>query len=106
MGAGDAGTRLVMGPPTKKSEASAIGRRFGENVIWLRKQAGLSQQAIAERAGLHRVEVSLIERGLRVPRLETILKLAGAIEVDPCDLIREMRWENATASRSGRFVLD
>jgi transcriptional regulator with XRE-family HTH domain len=78
-----------MGPPTKKSEASAIGRRFGENVIWLRKEAGLSQQAIAERAGLHRVEISLIERGLRVPRLETILKLAGAVEVDPCELIRE-----------------
>lgn len=55
--------------------------------------------AIAERAGLHRVEVSLIERGLRVPRLETILKLAGAIEADPCELIREMRWENATDAR-------
>jgi transcriptional regulator with XRE-family HTH domain len=94
-----------MAPPTKKSEASAIGRRFGENVIWLRKQAGLSQQAIAERAGLHRVEVSLIERGLRVPRLETILKLAGAVEVDPCELIREMHWENATDSRPGRFVI-
>jgi transcriptional regulator with XRE-family HTH domain len=95
-----------MAAPTKKSEASAIGRRFGENVIWLRKQAGLSQQAIAERAGLHRVEVSLIERGLRVPRLETILKLAGAVEVDPCELIREMRWENATDARPGRFILD
>jgi hypothetical protein len=55
---------------------------------------------------LHRVEVSLIERGLRVPRLETILKLAGAVEADPCDLIREMHWENATDSQPGRFVLD
>jgi hypothetical protein len=41
-----------------------------------------------------------------VPRLETILKLAGAVEVDPCDLIREMHWENATDSQPGRFVLD
>jgi transcriptional regulator with XRE-family HTH domain len=95
-----------MGSPTKKSEAPALGRRFGENLTWLRKDAGLSQQAIAERAGLHRVEVSLLERGLRMPRLGTILKLAGAVEVDPCELIREMRWENATDSRPGRFVLD
>lgn len=35
-----------------------------------------------------------------------VLKLAGAVEVDPCELIREMRWENATDSRPGRFVLD
>jgi hypothetical protein len=38
-----------------------------------------------------------------VPRLETILKLAGAIEVDPCELRREMRWQLATDSRPGRF---
>jgi transcriptional regulator with XRE-family HTH domain len=94
-----------MAPPTKKSDATGVGQRFGENLTWLRKEAGLSQQATAERAGLHGVEVSLLERGLRVPRLETILKLAGAIEVDPCELIREMHWENATNSRPGRFVI-
>ena len=94
-----------MASPTKKSEASPLGCRFGENLTWLRKEAGLSQQAVAERAGLHRVEVSLLERGLRMPRLETILKMAGAVEVDPCELIREMHWQNATESRPGRFVL-
>lgn len=94
-----------MASPTKKSEASVVGRRFGENLTWLRKQAELSQQRVAERAGLHRVEISLLERGLRVPRLETILKLAGAVEVDPCELICEMRWENATDSRPGRVII-
>lgn len=45
-------------------------RRFGENLIWLRKRAQLSQQRTTERVGLHRVEISLLERNVRIPRLE------------------------------------
>jgi len=53
----------------------------------------LSKTATAERAGLHRTEVSLIERGERVPRLDTIVKLAGALEMEPCALLVGMAWK-------------
>lgn len=49
--------------------------------------------ATAERAGLHRTEVSLVERGERLPRLDTIVKLAGALEEEPCELLRGMAWK-------------
>jgi transcriptional regulator with XRE-family HTH domain len=51
---------------------------------------------------LHRAEVSLLERGGREPRLGTILKLAGALEVPLHELVGEIGWEQAGSGR-GRF---
>jgi transcriptional regulator with XRE-family HTH domain len=62
-------------------------RQFGTNLAAERKKAGISQEELAFRAGIHRTEVSLIERGLREPRLETLLKLARGLEVRPATLI-------------------
>jgi len=35
----------------------------------------------------------LIESGKRLPRLDTIVKLAGAVEVEPCALLMGTAWE-------------
>jgi len=79
----------------RKSEAEAAkaSRQLGRNLVEFRGRVGLSQQGAADRAGLHRTEVSLIERGERLPRLDTIVKLAGAVEVEPCALLTGMAWE-------------
>jgi len=79
----------------RKREAQALecGRRLGINLLELRGRVGFSQQGTAERAGLHRTEVALIEGGKRVPRLDTIVKLAGAVRVEPCALLRGMAWD-------------
>jgi transcriptional regulator with XRE-family HTH domain len=76
----------------KDAQAAKAGRLLGKNLVTFREKRDLSQTATAERAGLHRTEVSLIERGQRVPRLDTIVKLAGAVEVDPCALLKGMAW--------------
>jgi DNA-binding XRE family transcriptional regulator len=82
-----------------------LNRRFAENLISLRGRAGLSQERTAERAGLHQTELSLLERGLRLPRLDTIVKLAGAIEVEPCELLAGMAWRlGRNRQRSGAYV--
>ncbi|MGN6256078.1 MAG: helix-turn-helix domain-containing protein [Solirubrobacterales bacterium] len=73
-------------------QAMAVGRRFGKNLIELRGRVGLSQIGTAERAGLNRTEINLLEHGRRVPRLDTIVKLAGAVEVEPCALLMGMAW--------------
>jgi transcriptional regulator with XRE-family HTH domain len=70
-----------------------VARHFGQNLAERRRQVGLSQDGAAERAGLHRTEVALIEVGKRLPRLDTVVKLAGALEVEPCALLRGMAWE-------------
>lgn len=71
---------------------AGLNRRFGENLIVLRSRVGLSQEGTAQRAGLHKTQLSLLERGLRSPRLDTIVKLGGAVEVAPCELLAGMAW--------------
>ncbi len=51
---------------------------------------GISQESLADAAGIHRTHVSLIERNKRAIRLDTLFRLALALEVDAADLIREL----------------
>ena len=69
-----------------------IAARFAENLVVLRGRAGLSQGRTAERSGLHITEIGLLERGLRLPRLDTIVKLAGGLGIEPCVLLAGMKW--------------
>jgi transcriptional regulator with XRE-family HTH domain len=56
-----------------------LQRRFGAAVRRLRLQARLGQEGLADRAGIHRTHVSLIERGQGMPTLLVIHKLASAL---------------------------
>ncbi len=69
-----------------------IGERFGRNVAVQRLKAGLTQEELADRADMHRTEVSLIENGGRKPRLETILKLAGTLGTPAETLLAGLAW--------------
>jgi transcriptional regulator with XRE-family HTH domain len=81
-------------------QARALARRFGENLILARGRADRGQIETAQRAGLHRSQISMLERGLRVPRLDTIVKIAGAVEIMPCELLTGMAW----LGQSGRQI--
>lgn len=70
-----------------------VAKQLGANVARHRKAAGLSQEEVSYRASLHRTEVSQIERGLRLCRVDTLAKLAGAIGVDPGALFVGIVWE-------------
>ncbi|MEM1330157.1 MAG: helix-turn-helix transcriptional regulator [Planctomycetota bacterium] len=56
----------------------------------LRKAAGLSQEDLAFAAGLHRTAISHIEQATRSSTLETVEKLARALECQPKDLLPEV----------------
>ena len=61
---------------------------FGANLRRIRLRRNLSQEALAAKAdGLHRTEVSLLERGEREPRLSTIILLTRALEVKVATLL-------------------
>jgi transcriptional regulator with XRE-family HTH domain len=66
-------------------------RTFGENLRDARNHAGLSQQALALSSGMDRATISIYENGGRQPRLDTILKLARALEHPPATLLRDLR---------------
>jgi transcriptional regulator with XRE-family HTH domain len=55
-----------------------------------REAADVSQEALADRAGLHRTYVSLLERGLRNPSLVVIEKLATALDTSMTSLVGEV----------------
>lgn len=81
-----------------------VGPLFGANLIHHRKRAGLSQEALGERAGLHRTEIGLLERGERTPRIDTLIKLATALEVAPGDLLVGIDWKPGSVTViPGRF---
>ena len=67
--------------------AESYQTRFGERLRKLREKSGLSQEDLADAADLHRTHISLIERGQRSVRLETIEKLAIALQVQPSKLM-------------------
>ena len=65
--------------------------RFAENLRRHRLEQGLSQEALGFRAGLHRTEISLLERAAREPRLSTIVRLARALDLAPADLLHGIK---------------
>ena len=63
----------------KKKDA---GTGFATALKRLREEAGLSQAALAERAGVNVFGIAKIEQGLREPNWATVLRLAAALEVE------------------------
>lgn len=58
---------------------ATVEQVFGQVLRELRDQAGMTQEAVAFDAGLDRTYISMLERGLRQPSLETVLVLARAL---------------------------
>jgi transcriptional regulator with XRE-family HTH domain len=79
-----------------ENERSDIKWLFGRAVRKRRRELDLSQENLAERAGLHRNYVSDIERGDRNPSLENIQKLAKALDIKVSALFIEYGVDDAT----------
>lgn len=62
--------------------ASTISKKFGAAVRLKRLESGLSQEKLAELAGLHATYVGMVERGIRNPTLDVAAKLATALGTD------------------------
>jgi len=63
---------------------------FGMLLKRKRKEKRLSQQYLANKSGLNRTYISLMERGLKAPSLTTIFKLSSTLEIDASTLIKEL----------------
>lgn len=65
-------------------------KQFGATLRRLRTMADISQEELGNRCGLHRTEISLLERGLRGPRMCTLLLLATELEVPLTVLVEDL----------------
>jgi transcriptional regulator with XRE-family HTH domain len=82
-----------------------VSERFGENLLRIRQARKLSQENLADRAGIHRTQISLLESGRRQPLLETVVRLAGALDVPVETLFEGILWAPAAVG-SGQFLVE
>ncbi|MGN6256963.1 MAG: helix-turn-helix transcriptional regulator [Solirubrobacterales bacterium] len=88
---------MVRTPPQLSPEPT-LAERFGLNLWRSRRRADLSQEELANLVGLSRSAIYELEGGGRLPRLDTIVKLAAGTHVSTCVLLAGMQW------RPGRYV--
>jgi transcriptional regulator with XRE-family HTH domain len=67
-----------------------LSLKFGQIIRRHRLRIGLSQEELADVAGLHRTYVSLLERGLRNPSLSVIVTLAAALKTTAVQLVSDI----------------
>lgn len=73
-------TAYIRSPPYRESQRH--GRRYQES-------AGLTQLALARAADIGRVTLVRLENGKQCPRFKTLRAVAGALGMEPADLLVE-----------------
>jgi transcriptional regulator with XRE-family HTH domain len=87
--------------PHKKKRSEEVAVHFGKNLARARRQADLSQEELGRRASLHRTEIGMLEHGQRVARIDTVTKLAGAMAIEPQELLEGIHWTPSEDSGGG-----
>ena len=67
----------------------------GQVIQSYRLRKGMSQEVLSGLAGLDRTHYSKIERGLRSPPLDTLFKIAQALDIPPSDIVRQIEQQIA-----------
>ena len=67
-------------------DQKAIGRR----IKVARERKGLTQEELAEEVDLSPMHVSVIERGVKLPKLETLINIANALDVSADVLLQDV----------------
>ena len=65
-------------------------KAFGQAFRRMRQKLGVSQETVGFEAECDRTTVSLIERGLVSPKLETIVKMCRVIKAKPSEVMHRM----------------
>ena len=64
-----------------------LQRRVGQQLRRFREEQGLSQEALADRLGVHRTYIGGVERGERNLTLQSVEQLADDLQVTPGELL-------------------
>ncbi|HET8955102.1 MAG TPA: helix-turn-helix transcriptional regulator [Solirubrobacterales bacterium] len=83
----------------------AAAKRLGRNLFMARRRAGFSQEELGALACLHRTEIGFIERGRRLPRVDTLVKLASSLAVPVGELVAGIEWIAPAAAGPGSFAV-
>jgi transcriptional regulator with XRE-family HTH domain len=83
----------------------AAAERLGRNVLKARRRAGFSQEELGAMACLHRTEIGLVESGQRLPRVDTLIRLASSLGVGAAELLDGVKWIIPAPTRAGSFAV-
>jgi len=82
--------------------AGTLERAFAQSLRQARHRRGMTQEALAFAAGLDRTAISLLERSLRSPSLETVFVIAEALDMGAAELVAETAAQVGRGSKGGR----
>jgi transcriptional regulator with XRE-family HTH domain len=91
-------------PADGRLRSEEVATRFGRNLFRCRRRAAMSQEELGNLASLHRTEIGMLENGTRLARVDTLMKLAGALAVDPRELLEGIQWTPGN-SAEGSFAI-
>ncbi|HEY1855423.1 MAG TPA: helix-turn-helix transcriptional regulator [Solirubrobacterales bacterium] len=77
---------------------------MGKNIARYREAMGISQENLGLSADLHRTAVGQLERGERVARSDTVVRLCGSLGIEPNALFEGLSWKPAEYSRGELIV--
>jgi XRE family transcriptional regulator, regulator of sulfur utilization len=81
-------------------QVHSLQRQFGAVLRRRREEAGLSQEALAEKAGLHRNYIGLLERCQRIPSILVVQQIATALGTSMAEFLGEVEREPKKPRRS------
>jgi transcriptional regulator with XRE-family HTH domain len=87
-----------------KPMQAQLRSRLSKNLKRLRATQKISQEALADLAGLHRTYVSQVERMITNISLDNIGQLASALKVDPAELLAKIEGEDEPVVVESRAV--
>jgi transcriptional regulator with XRE-family HTH domain len=73
----------------RKTQSRAVSLRVAKLLQQERERKGMSMTRLAQDAGLSQQMVSYVERGLRNPTLDTLLRISDVLEIDLSEIIRK-----------------
>jgi transcriptional regulator with XRE-family HTH domain len=87
-----------------EESARQVAEIIGPRIRRIRRGQEMSQETLGYLAEVnHHGPISKIEHGEQLPRIDTLIKLAGGLGVSPCELLDGIAWE-VRGSRPGRLV--
>ena len=69
----------------------SFGARLGARLRAQREALGYTQAKLAERAGVSPNYIGVLERGLKLPTLDTLVLIAKALDMSPAELLGDVR---------------
>jgi transcriptional regulator with XRE-family HTH domain len=81
-----------MSPRRSGDPPRSFALRMGDNLARERERLGFTQEELGMRAELHRTAVGQLERGQRIARADTLVKLAGSLGIAAEDLLDGLSW--------------